>query len=157
MTTWPYPIADLLPHSGPMLLLDEVLARDETSLLAAVTVRRDRPFFVDGKGAPAHLAIEWMAQACGACAGANALASGRPVQIGMLLGTRNFVATVAWFRETETVHVSVRQSYNDGEMGAFDCRAENPTSGATLASAQLMVYQPQNASAMLEAQSTGTS
>jgi predicted hotdog family 3-hydroxylacyl-ACP dehydratase len=75
----------------------------------------------------------------------------------MLLGTRNFVATVPWFGEGERVEVIVRETYNDGEMGAFDCRVENPTTRATLASAQLMVYQPQDASALLEAQASGTS
>jgi predicted hotdog family 3-hydroxylacyl-ACP dehydratase len=139
-----------------MLLLDEVVHFDDVTLVAAVTVRRGRPFFVDGKGIAAHVAIEWMAQACGACVGAKAQSENKPVRIGMLLGTRNFKASIPWFGDGSRVHVSVRQSYNDGEMGAFDCTVQNAKTGDTLASAQLMVYQPEDASALLQAQAMGT-
>ena len=154
MKPYRFALQDLLPHAGPMILLDEVIAHDETNLTAAVTVRPGRLFFVTGRGMPSHVAIEWMAQACGACAGAAARGRGLPVRIGLLLGTRNFVAKVAWFPEAERLHVKVRQSYNDGQMGSFDCRVENSTTGAALATAQLMVYQPDDVSGLLATQPT---
>ena len=41
-------IRDLLPHSGPMVLLDQVVAADDESLCAAVRVREDSLFYADG-------------------------------------------------------------------------------------------------------------
>jgi predicted hotdog family 3-hydroxylacyl-ACP dehydratase len=150
-----YPLEDLLPHAGPMVLLDQVVGHNDASLTAAVTVRPGRFFFVEGRGIPAHVAIEWMAQACGACVGAATLDKGRAVNIGLLLGTRNFAATVPWFSEDEELHVTVHQAYNDGEMGSFDCRVENSLTRATLATAQLMVYSPAEGNGLLEMQATG--
>ena len=147
------PLQDLLPHDPPMILLDEVVAHDDDCLTAAVTVRQGSFFFVAGRGIPAHVAVEWMAQACGACAGAAARRRGLDIRIGLLLGTRNFSCNVAWFNEAERLLVTARQSYNDGQMAAFDCRVENAATGATLATAQLMVYQPDDVSGLLPTQS----
>ncbi|WP_448207152.1 ApeP family dehydratase [Azospirillum sp. sgz302134] len=147
---YPYPVDDLLPHARPMILLDEVLGRDETRLVAALTVRAGAPFFEPGRGMAAHVAIEWMAQACGAFVGAEALESGAPVRLGLLLGTRDFTAALSWFPEGLRVAVSASLVYRDGEMGVFDCAAE--ADGRTLAKAQLTVYQPADTAALLASQ-----
>lgn len=145
-----HPLEALLPHARPMILLDEVVGRDETRLAAALTVRAGTPFFDAGRGVAAHVAIEWMAQACGAFVGAEALESGGAVRLGLLLGTRDFEADVSWFPEGARVEVSATLVYRDGEMGVFDCAAA--VDGQGMATAQLTVYQPADTAALLASQ-----
>jgi len=140
MRTCRHPIADLLPHAPPMVLLDSVLGWDKDRLVAAVAIRPGIPFFQPGRGVPAHVGIEYMAQACGAYAGLEALESGERVRIGFLLGTRRYVANVDWFEEDRQLAVSVVEVFRDGSMGVFDCTILSE--GHELATAQLNVYQP---------------
>ena len=64
-------IRDLLPHSGPMVLLDHVVAADDESLCAAVRVRENSLFYVDG-AVGGWVGLEYMAQSIGAFAGFHA-------------------------------------------------------------------------------------
>jgi predicted hotdog family 3-hydroxylacyl-ACP dehydratase len=141
MGVFRHAIDELLPHQPPMILLDEVLNADETSLIAAVTIREDSLFFEAG-GVPSHIGIEYMAQACGAYAGSKALERGEPVRVGFLLGTRRYEVCVPWFRLGDSMIVSVTEIYRDAQMGAFDCRIERH--GELVATAQLSVYQPED-------------
>ena len=59
-----------------MLLLDEVIGWNEERIVTGVTVRADS-LFLDDKGLPAHIAIEWMAQTCGALVGVKAIETGQ--------------------------------------------------------------------------------
>jgi predicted hotdog family 3-hydroxylacyl-ACP dehydratase len=131
------PIEVLLPHAPPMILLDDVVDIDKTSIAASVTIR-DCSLFLEAPGVPSHIGIEYMAQACGAYAGSKALEQGAPVQIGLLLGTRRYQARVPWFRLGDRLIVSVSEIYS----GAFDCRIEREAE--LLATAQLSVYQPEH-------------
>lgn len=140
-----YPVADLLPHAPPMVLLDSVIGWDKGRLDAAVAIRPGIPFFRSGKGVPAHVGIEYMAQACGACAGLEALETGEAVRIGFLLGTRRYRAAVDWFTDGAQLTVSVSEMFRDGSMGAFDCSIL--INGREVATAQLNVYQPNEGSA----------
>lgn len=144
MSGFPYTIEQILPHAPPMILIDEVLTCEGNSLDAAVTIHPDRPFF-RATGMPAHVAIEYMAQACGAFVGIEAVRAGRHPQIGLLLGTRNFTAARRWFRIGERLRVRVKLVYRTDGMGVFECLVEGPA-GETLASATLTVYQPSDGS-----------
>jgi predicted hotdog family 3-hydroxylacyl-ACP dehydratase len=132
--------ADLLPHAAPMVLLDEVLAWGDETVRALVRVTPAKPFFTPGRGIPAHVGIEWMAQACGLYAGMEAVSSGEPVRLGFLLGSRHYHAVRSWFAEGETLVVSARMIYREGGLAAFDCTIAAGTD--MLASARLTVYQP---------------
>jgi predicted hotdog family 3-hydroxylacyl-ACP dehydratase len=133
------PIASLLPHRPPMILLDEVVAWDGTTLVAALTVRPET-LFLEADGVPAHIGIEYMAQACGAFAGAQALDAGRGVRIGFLLGTRRYVVHRPRYTLGERLTVTASLVYADEAMANFDVRIE--VSGALAATAQLTVFQP---------------
>jgi predicted hotdog family 3-hydroxylacyl-ACP dehydratase len=150
----PYRIEELLPHARPMILLDEVTGVGEGTLSAALTIRPGVPFFEAGRGVAAHVAIEWMAQTCGAYVGVAAREAGQPVRLGLLLGTRDFEATVPWFLEGERLNVTVTLAYMDSEMGAFDCVITRPLTGDRLAKACLTLYHPDDAITLLAAQST---
>jgi predicted hotdog family 3-hydroxylacyl-ACP dehydratase len=131
--------AELLAHRAPMLLLDEIVGLDESSVTARVRIGSQSPFF-DGSGVPSYVGLEYMAQACGAFVGALAVAAGRAPRIGYLLGTRNFVARIGRFASGDELDVVATCVYRDEEMGAFDCRIRRGE--AVLAEAQLNVYQP---------------
>lgn len=140
VTTSLPPIEALLPHRYPMILLEKVIACGETSLVAAVTIRPDS-LFLEADGVPGHVGIEYMAQACGAFAGAEALRRGESVRIGFLLGTRRYIMHAPWFRLGERLTVSVSLGYRDESMATFDGRIEVADKPA--AEARLTVYQPQ--------------
>jgi predicted hotdog family 3-hydroxylacyl-ACP dehydratase len=137
-----YPVAQLLPHAAPMLLLDEAIAYGDDAIQTGVTVRPESIFFRAGRGIPAHVALEWMAQTCGAYIGVVALQQQQPVRIGYLLGTRDFQCGRAWFSLGEHLHVHARLLFRDDEMGVFDCRVAESATDFDLARAQLTVYQP---------------
>jgi predicted hotdog family 3-hydroxylacyl-ACP dehydratase len=144
-----HPIADLLPHAGRMILLDRVTGYDETTVEAELAVRPNNPFFEAGKGIAAHIAIEWMAQACAAFVGLEALRKNQPVRVGFLLGTRNFRAERAWFRAGEILTVRSELVFQDGETGVFDCTLRD---AAVAARAQLTLHQPADLAAVLKSQ-----
>lgn len=150
MQPCPYPIGTLLPHAGRMILLDQVVGFTDTAIEVALSIRPDNPFFEVGKGIAAHIAIEWMAQACGAFVGLEAKREDRPVRVGFLLGTRNFKASRAWFREGESLLVHAELVFRDGETGVFDCTLRSPDQ--VEAHAQLTLHQPADLAAVLARQ-----
>lgn len=150
MTQRQWPVADLLPHAGAAVLLDEVIDCTDTGLSACVTIGPDAAFYQDG-GVPAHVGIEYMAQACGAFSGARALRSGEAPRIGFLLGTRRYLATRAWFPDGARLVVTVDLVYRDDEVGVFDCRIGS--GGEVLATARLTVAEPKNVTVLPGSQS----
>ena len=142
-----YPIVDLLPHKPPMVLLDRVLAWDDGALEAEVEIRLGIPFYRESFGVPAHIGIEYMAQACGAYVGLEAKTTSQPVRLGFLLGTRHYRATVAYFRDGERLSIHIQQILREMEIGVFDCRIT--AAGEELATARLNLYQPADAAAAL--------
>jgi predicted hotdog family 3-hydroxylacyl-ACP dehydratase len=145
-----YPVECLLPQAHPMILIDEIVGFNEDRLWAAVAVRPGAPFFEEGCGIAAHIAIEWMAQASAALMGVEALEAGRKVSLGFLLGTRSFKATVPWFRLGERFIVTASLTYSDQQMGVFDCAVVRDQGGEAVANAQLTTYQPENVAALME-------
>lgn len=143
MRDCPYAVAELLPHAPPMVLLDRVTGWDDGRLEATVEIRGDSPFYAPGYGVPAHVGIEYMAQACGAIAGLEAKHAGQPVRIGFLLGTRRYASAARWFRLGEILTVGITEVLRESVMGVFDCRITRD--GRELASARLNVYQPDDA------------
>ena len=136
----PYSIEQLLIHRPPMLLLDKVIGYNESEVVAGVTITASS-LFLTPEGVPGHVAVEYMAQACGAYAGAMALDAGAPVKIGLLLGTRLCRVLVPWFRVGDRLLVSASIVFHDEQLAAFDCKIE--VGGQLVADAQLKVYQPQ--------------
>lgn len=149
MSSGRWRMADLLPHAGPAVLLDEVVACTDTGLLAEVTIHPGSPFHQDN-GVPAHVGIEYMAQACGAFSGVKALRAGKAPRMGFLLGTRRYLATRAWFTDGERLVVEVGLVYFDDEVGVFDCLIRSVDEA--IAKAQLIVAEPRNVAGLLRRQ-----
>jgi predicted hotdog family 3-hydroxylacyl-ACP dehydratase len=151
----PYPVERLLPQAHPMILIDEVVGCEPGRLRAAVAVRPGAPFFQDGCGIAAHIAIEWMAQSCAALIGIEMLDAGRKVGLGLLLGTRNFKSTVPWFHVGERFIVTGSLTYRDQQMGVFDCAVTRDPGTEVVATAQLTTYQPDDVTALMVTRGQG--
>ena len=155
--------AALLPHSGRMVLLDEVLSYVHNNLHAVAVIRPDCILLPAGATAlPDWLGLEIMAQGVGAWAGAQALDAGRPVQLGFLLGTRKLTFGLPEIPVGTVMDVKIELSWQDAanNMGVFDCelacRTPPPESadrippGTLLLSGALNVFSPSGREALDE-------
>ncbi|CAD5106490.1 ApeP family dehydratase [Zestomonas carbonaria] len=144
--TWP--IAELLPHAGDMILVDELLACDEDNVETRLVVRPGGPFNdVDGS-LPAWVALELMAQSVAAYAGYHARQAGQPVELGFLLGTRKFDCNVERFPAGSELRIrGLRSLQDDNGMGVFECHLDGP---GIHAEARLNVFRPPNPDGYLQ-------
>lgn len=145
----PWSIAQLLPHAGPAILLDAVDLFADGCLVAQVMIRRDSAFF-RGAGVPTHVSIEYMAQACAAFVGVEAMLANEPPRVGLLLGARGFRASRPWFVEGERLTVRANLVFRDEQVGVFDCDVRSGED--VLVTARLTVFQPADAAALLAGQ-----
>ncbi len=130
-------IADVLPHSAPMILLDEVLGFDGGSIRCRTTIRSDSMFVEEGR-VRAIVALEYMAQAVAAFAGVRAKAIGAPPRIGYLLGTREMRLEAGYYAVGDELIVEAEEVRGDERMGSFRCRVSRD--GHRTAEAILNVY-----------------
>lgn len=136
-----YPAEELVPHSGDMSLLDEIVAVGEETLSAKLRVRADGIFDRNGR-VPAYVGIEYMAQAIAAFSGYWAKQAGEEVRLGFLLGTRKFDSNSDSYQCGDQLTIDVERLLQaENGMATFECRI----SGAGIEqSARLNVYQPEN-------------
>jgi predicted hotdog family 3-hydroxylacyl-ACP dehydratase len=140
------PVGDLVPHGGPMLLIDHLIAADDLSLRSSVTITTQSRFFTPGLGVPAYVGIEYIAQSISAYSGwrtkrnaANGEGSTAP-KIGYLLGTRKMTLDCDYFPENAVLEIVVTNIFEDGEMGVFD--GEIRLGDQIVVTARVNVYQP---------------
>lgn len=143
------PIADLLPHRAPMLLLERVLSGSGEHLTCAVQVRADGLFDRGGR-VPAWLGLEYMAQTIAALSGWEAHRQGRLPRVGFLLGTRRFHTSAPDFGCGATLEVTARRVLEASSgMAAFDCTLHGE---GIEQQARLSVFEPADADHYLEQQ-----
>ena len=119
--TYP-PTSELLPHRDRAVLIDTVLEDSTDSIRVRARVRADNPYFVPGRGLPAWVGIELMAQAIAAHAGLGARREQKPPRAGMLLGTRRYEATAPYFPEGAELEVRADRDFgDDGGLAACAC------------------------------------
>lgn len=147
MKPHPYTISELVPLAMPMILLEEVVDYNEMSFHAALTVR-ETSLFIEEQGIPGHIALEYMAQTCGAFAGVSALSANQIIDVGFLLGTRNFHTYRDWYRLGERIEVWVKLIFGDVEMSAFDCKVK--CDDILTAQARLNLFKPKSAAQFLQ-------
>lgn len=145
------PISALLPHTGPMCLLDTLLSYSNEHIEVALTVR-DQPPFGNGLGSvPAYVGIEYMAQAIAAFAGLETYQQGQPPQIGLLIGSRKVSSRVAEFADGSPLRVLAQLVLrDDGNLCVFRCQIYND-SQVELGNAEVKAYRPNNIADFLNA------
>lgn len=139
-------VSELVPHSGDMMLLDELVSYDEESLVAAVTIKDSAPFFrttgdpLTGgvAGVPAWVGLEYMAQAIAAWSGMKGRDEGRPPKPGFLIGTRRYVSNQAVFPLHCLLSIEVKLRDKHDNLGVFDCEIR---SESLIAEAVLSVFE----------------
>jgi predicted hotdog family 3-hydroxylacyl-ACP dehydratase len=132
------PIAQLLPHRAPMILIDEACGMEGDSFKARVRITSASPFF-SGGGVPAWVGLEYMAQTVAAYSGAQGLAKGGEVKVGMLLGTRDYAAETPAFADGEELEVLARiDIFQENGVSSMNCRIRG-RDGRILAQAQINV------------------
>jgi predicted hotdog family 3-hydroxylacyl-ACP dehydratase len=143
----PWPIAELLPHSGDMILLDAVLEAAEDRIVCRLVVRADSPFNDTDGSLPAWCGVELMAQAVAAWSGWKAKQEHRPVRLGFLLGTRHYRCNVHTFAPGSELAVEAFRSFHDDNgMAMFACRID---AEGIHAEARLTVFSPPDSEAFL--------
>ncbi|WP_122454332.1 hotdog family protein [Pseudomonas viridiflava] len=137
-----WPLAELIPHAGDMILIDQVLAFDEEQIQTCLTVRANGLFNEADGSLPAWVGVELMAQSVAAFAGCQARSKGDAVKLGFLLGSRKFECNVAHFPAGSELNIhAVRSLQDDSGMGVFECTLTGPDLNAF---ARLNVYCPPN-------------
>lgn len=134
------PIEDLILHRDTMLLIDGLLDQTETHATAELRIDEGSTFFRKGKGVPAYVGLEYMAQTVAAFDGAKQLKSAAEPSIGFLLGTRRYRSDLDYFRPGDHLLVDVEMIFSDGAMASFECSIR--VNGTTAVTATLNVYRP---------------
>ena len=152
MSAWV--LAEVLPHAGAMILLDHVETLEAERIVCTMTVREN--LFTEANGAlPSWVSVELMGQAIAAWAGCHAQREQRPVQVGFLLGTRQYTCNVDAFAAGATLRIEAIRSFHDQHgMGVFACRIDGD---GVLAEARLNVFSPPDAAAFFQKHAEGTS
>jgi predicted hotdog family 3-hydroxylacyl-ACP dehydratase len=131
------PIAELIPHSGAMVLLDSLTAWSKGSARCVSTIREHAPFVVDGV-MPSVVTVELMAQAVAACLGYEALTGGEGVRVGMIIACKRFEAHGDVLRVNDVIEVDVSCVQGNESLSHFDCKVRR--AGAPFSEAVLTLY-----------------
>jgi predicted hotdog family 3-hydroxylacyl-ACP dehydratase len=143
-----WPLSELLPHAGEMLLVDELVSCTIDDVHVRVRIRPDTLFSNADGSLPAWVGIELMAQCVASYAGYHSRVNDRPVEMGFLLGTRRFECNVESFPAGSELDIFGHRSLQDDTgMGMFECRISAP---GIQAEARLNVFRPLDASRYLQ-------
>lgn len=143
-TVTPAPVDGLLPHRGPLRLVDTLMDYGNDHLKVSLAVRDHAPFGDGLGGVPGYVGLEYMAQAISVFSGLELHARGAAPRIGLLVGTRQYRATVPRFMHGEILEVSVRRLMgSDGEVWVFHGHITG-RGGQLLAEAQVKAYRPED-------------
>jgi len=134
-------VEQVLPHSGVMRFLDRLLAADEMTLAAEYRVCPDAWYSNQNAAMPAWIGIELMAQAVAAHVALEALRNGGQARLGVLLGTRSYLAHQAEFAGDSVLRIEAREVFRtEGGHRAYECEILDQTQ--CLAQAVIKVFQP---------------
>jgi predicted hotdog family 3-hydroxylacyl-ACP dehydratase len=138
-------VEELIQQRGEMLLLDRLLERGpEHVVVAARVLPREHPLMDPEHGMPAWVGVELMAQAVAVFAGLDHLDRGLPPRIGLLLGTRSYVAEKPFVPHGTPMFVRADLSWRDeGGLGVFACELQD-AEGRVIARALVKGYVPED-------------
>lgn len=137
-----FDLESLIPHRKPMLLLDKAFDVTENSAIAGVDISPASSFYVEGKGVPAWIGVEYMGQTAALIAGWQLRQGLTQPHLGLLLGTRKFSAFSAWFARGDQLRVSASEVAVVGEgLATFYCEIHQVGRNKPLATAKLSVMR----------------
>jgi 3-oxoacyl-[acyl-carrier-protein] synthase I len=133
-----FPIEDVIPHSGRMILLDRVVSVEDGRLIAAVELRADSMFVRDGR-ARAIVTVEYMAQAVAAYVGTLSRQQKEPVEIGFLIGIREMTLSVDYLEAGDVLEIEAQHVWGDDKLGSF--KTATRRGSEIISEAALTVYR----------------
>jgi predicted hotdog family 3-hydroxylacyl-ACP dehydratase len=131
------PIAELVPHEAPMILVDELVEWSPTHAHVRAQVRRGGPFVADSE-LSATILLEYMAQAVAAADGMGGRVSGRR-EIGVLLGVRELNLAIDAVAIGDVLDIHVAHRFRDDGLASYDCEVRR--AGQVLASGAVNVMR----------------
>ena len=135
-------IYELIPHREPMLLLNKIVDVGEKSSSSEIIISHASSFFIESKGVPSWIGVEYMGQTAALIAGYQLKQGAVTPHLGLLLGTRKYEAFTAWFKEGEELLVSCQEFAVVGEqLATFLCEIRNKKDHALYATAKLSVFR----------------
>jgi predicted hotdog family 3-hydroxylacyl-ACP dehydratase len=135
-----WPIAEVLPHAGEMILLDAVDGYDDESIVCLRKVMPGTPFTDEHGNLPTWTGLELMAQTIAAWSGCQARDAGQPVRLGFLLSSRLYTCNADTFSAGSALRIEAVRTFSDEDgMGVFACRID---AGDVQAEARLTVFSP---------------
>jgi predicted hotdog family 3-hydroxylacyl-ACP dehydratase len=146
---FPYAVADLLPQSQRMVLVDNVVEAGDEYIVVELTVRDDGLFSTSERIVPAWVGLEYMAQAVAAFSGYQRKLRGQEIDLGFLLGTREYQCSTGHFVCGTLLQIhaeKIIEAAND--MVVFDCYLQGDGIKAT---SKLNLLMPQDSKKFLAA------
>ena len=135
------PIASLVPHAAPMLLLDRLCEATATTARCEVRVGETLALFLRDDGAlPGWVGIELMAQTVAAWSGYQGHLRQEEPQIGLLLGARKYQCHLARLPAGSLLTIDCEQLLQDGALASFQCYLR--CDGELVAEDRLSTIQP---------------
>lgn len=132
----------LLPHRPPMLLLNKLVTVEKNRAEAQVQISPSSSFFVEGKGVPSWIGIEYMGQTAALIAGLQLQQGLVAPHLGFLLGTRKYRTCCGYFKEHSQLLICCSESAIVGDaLATFDAQILDASDRRELAAARLSVYR----------------
>lgn len=150
------PIAALVPHRPPMLLIDEAISHEGRSLVCRARIREGHPL-LEEDGVPALVAIELFAQSAAALVGLLAPTGGPSMQTGALLDTRELRLHASSFAVGDELIIRCTEAWTIGPAAQIECTMERDGEIVAEGSINVMAGEPQGASAAKAAREQGES
>ena len=142
-----YRVQELVPHRGPMSLLDAIVDYGADWLRAAVTPREGARF-ATAAGVPGWVGIEYMAQTAAAFGGIEQVQRGEQPTIGLLIGARYYRCMQDSFSFGLPLTVIATIAMRDtADFAAYDCRID--LDGRRVAECTLKAYRPRDLAPLL--------
>ena len=130
-----YPsIRELIPHDGPMVLLDEMLHCEPGRARCRMTIASGMRFVSDG-AVDTIVTLEYMGQAVAASCGYAAFRGGNDIRVGMIIGCRRMDIEVPKLQVGDELLVEVREVRAQEEISVYECEVWRGSE--SVASAQL--------------------
>lgn len=137
MSTYPA-LEELIPHSGPMVLLDH-LAQWAPGYARCEVTLHPRSRFMEADGVDGLVCIEYMAQTVAACMGYDAYQVGEGVRVGMIIASRHFTLDEQWLPAGSQLRVEATLLRGNEMLSHFDCTVHH-ADGRLVATSQLTLY-----------------
>lgn len=130
-------VLERLPHTGPMLFLDEVLSASDQRIETRVVLRPDF-LMLDERGEASPLVcLELFAQSAAALMAHRTADAAAPKVSGALLGTRSITSSVPCLRVGDDLRIVAEEVWGAGALAQFSC--ELFRGGAVIASGTINV------------------